>query len=152
MKTFGPGFSITGQHHSKAEKPHASFSRAGGSDKGYLTSQTIGHQRSKSTRKPTLRGAHQELGERDTIRLLDKNGWNTKAVVEKAVAPRSYMVRTEDGGLVTLQESQGNWSPTCEDPIPAVHKPQGYCAAGQQSPLANTNVELGDTGRRRSTG
>ncbi|XP_077516983.1 uncharacterized protein LOC144127876 [Amblyomma americanum] len=50
----------------------------------------------KHTQAHPQRRPLEALGEHDTVRLLDKGGWTTKALAENAVAPRSYMVRKKD--------------------------------------------------------
>ncbi|XP_039890321.1 uncharacterized protein K02A2.6-like [Simochromis diagramma] len=40
------------------------------------------------------------LAVKDTVRVEDQNGWNTKATVLEEVAPRSFNVRTEDGQII----------------------------------------------------
>lgn len=56
----------------------------------------------------------------------------------------SANVCTSLPGDVGPQDSQGDWSPTSEVPVPVVQTAQGHPVPGQQSPLANIYAELGN--------
>ncbi|CAN8002925.1 unnamed protein product, partial [Ixodes pacificus] len=62
------------------------------------------------------------------LRIRDDRGWNRKAQVERGVAPRSYIVSTEDGQ--ELRRNRVHLRPTYEDFVPDADHPEA-CDTGR---------------------